>query len=298
MFGLLTPNRGSRSGSLLARSMGIPKLSGKRLEGLVPSKEHVVINWGNSDPPAKVLECTVINDPTAVRKAVNKLNAFQAFSDFGVMAPAFTRDMRTARSWVSAGHKVVARHNLAGSGGDGIQILSSVEDFPCEAPLYVLYIPKKSEWRFHIFHDEVFDFQRKMRRRDIPDDKVNWQIRNHANGFIFGRDQGDDPVAWGQLKQVAQRAVKALGLDFGAVDIIYNEKQKRAYALEVNTAPGLEGATVDSYCQVFSDYFEGIREGKNQKQKSSFNQLASSNDVDFEMVLKNFARFGLKMPNG
>jgi D-alanine-D-alanine ligase-like ATP-grasp enzyme len=38
-------------------------------------------------------------------------------------------------------------------------------------------------------------------------------------------------------------------LDFGAVDVIYNRAQDKAYVLEVNTAPGLEGSTLDNYVE-------------------------------------------------
>ncbi|MNN94301.1 hypothetical protein D3C81_2129010 [compost metagenome] len=78
---------------------------------------------------------------------------------------------------------------------------------------------------------------------------MNWKVRNLANGFIFAR--GED--ALGNVpKDVLDQAVKAvasLGLDFGAADVIYNDRQKKAYVLEVNTAPGLSGSTLDGYTQ-------------------------------------------------
>ena len=42
-------------------------------------------------------------------------------------------------------------------------------------------------------------------------------------------------------------AIKVLGLDFGAVDIIYNKQEDKWYVLEVNTAPGIYGTTLDKY---------------------------------------------------
>jgi glutathione synthase/RimK-type ligase-like ATP-grasp enzyme len=46
-------------------------------------------------------------------------------------------------------------------------------------------------------------------------------------------------------------AVAALGLDFGGVDVIWNERRQMAYVLEVNTACGLEGQTVNDYAEAF-----------------------------------------------
>jgi glutathione synthase/RimK-type ligase-like ATP-grasp enzyme len=45
----------------------------------------------------------------------------------------------------------------------------------------------------------------------------------------------------------------ALGLDFGAVDIIQDDGGN-FYVLEVNTAPGLEGQTIKSYAEGFNAY--------------------------------------------
>jgi D-alanine-D-alanine ligase-like ATP-grasp enzyme len=43
-------------------------------------------------------------------------------------------------------------------------------------------------------------------------------------------------------------------LDFGAVDVIWNEKEDKYYVLEVNTACGLEGTTLDKYVEQFRRY--------------------------------------------
>jgi D-alanine-D-alanine ligase-like ATP-grasp enzyme len=45
----------------------------------------------------------------------------------------------------------------------------------------------------------------------------------------------------------------ALGLDFGAADVLFNARRNQAYVLEVNTAPGLEGQTVNDYAEAFKE---------------------------------------------
>jgi glutathione synthase/RimK-type ligase-like ATP-grasp enzyme len=52
--------------------------------------------------------------------------------------------------------------------------------------------------------------------------------------------------------EAAINACKALGLDFGAVDLIQDIKGNY-YVLEINTAPGLEGATVANYAAAFTE---------------------------------------------
>ena len=90
--------------------------------------------------------------------------------------------------------------------------------------------------------------QRKARRLDVPDEEVNWKVRNHDNGFIFQIEDFDLPE---DCEKQAIAAVEALDLDFGAVDVVYNGKEQKAYVLEVNSAPGLSGTTLDKYVEVF-----------------------------------------------
>jgi len=143
---------------------------------------------------------------------------------------------------------VVCRTILNGHSGAGIVIATNEEEL-VDAPLYVEYIPKKEEYRVHIFKGEVLHCQRKARKLEHPADKVNWQIRNHANGFIFEIKEPEDVPE--MCIEQALLAVQAVGLDFGAVDVIWNEKQQKAYVLEINTAPGLEGSTLDKYVEAF-----------------------------------------------
>ena len=137
--------------------------------------------------------------------------------------------------------KVVARTTLYGHSGKGIVIGEHTEIV--EAPLYVEYIPKVAEYRVIVVGGEVIDFKKK-KKRNTPDgeDTINHNehVWNHSGGYIFARNNFTVPIGCGQL---GVDAVNALGLDFGAVDVIEDEEGK-LYVLEVNTAMGLEGSTL------------------------------------------------------
>jgi hypothetical protein len=98
------------------------------------------------------------------------------------------------------------------------------------------YLIKKREYRVHSFRGEVIRVQHKRRKRGIEQDGA---IRSLANGWVFCKVHQDDWCTLPEgLLDLGNRAVSALGLDFGAADII-QDKHGKLYVLEVNTAPGL-----------------------------------------------------------
>lgn len=170
--------------------------------------------------------------------------------------PEYSTDRMQAQHWLQQGHTVVERHILNGNSGAGIRLVEPGDDEGVrKCPLYVKYVPKKQEYRIHVCGGQAVDIQRKARRKDVEDDAINWKIRNHDNGFIFARNE--DGVVPPDVIVQSVKAVNLLGLAFGAVDVIFNEKEQKAYVLEVNTAPGLSGATLEGYLGRFKDYLDG-----------------------------------------
>ena len=63
---------------------------------------------------------------------------------------------------------------------------------------------------------------------------------NCDNGYVFAREGIHKPDT---IDVLSVQAIEALGLTYGAVDII-EDKQGNLYVLEINTAFGLEGTTI------------------------------------------------------
>jgi hypothetical protein len=231
---------GSRSASALAAALGgrVLKRAGSTFH---VRAGDVIVNWGDTDPPPFV----TLNRGN-VRTASNKLLFFQRMRDAGLddLIPPFWTD---ADQIPDDRFPIVCRTVLAGHSGEGIVIANTRGEL-VRAPLFVRYMPKKEEYRVHGSPTEVIAVQRKARRLDTPDADVNWRVRNHDNGFVFAREGFVTPR---DVVAAAQRCLGASGLDFGAVDVIWNEKSERAYVLEINTAPGLEGQTVEDYARFF-----------------------------------------------
>lgn len=241
--------QGSRSAKALSEALGgrVLKLEGSKWKPN-PARRNLVINWGSSTFPVDKYP-QYVNHPDAIKKASNKLLSLNAFWEAEISSPKFSEDKNDALIWLANDRKVVCRTVLNGHSGAGIVLASSKEEL-VDAPLYTEYIPKQEEFRVHVMKGEAFFVQRKARNLDVPDENVNWQVRNHDNGFIFAHK---DVEIEEEAKELAVNAVNALGLDFGAVDLIQN--RKGFYVLEVNTACGLEGTTLEKYVEAFTEAF-------------------------------------------
>src|SRR5690606_38917740 len=99
----------------------------------------------------------------------NKLKSFELFKEKGVSIPPFW----TKKEDIEYEGSIVARTILNGHSGVGIHICDDL-DALVAAPLYVGYIPKKHEYRYHVFNGKVIDVQRKARNKEVADEDVNW----------------------------------------------------------------------------------------------------------------------------
>jgi hypothetical protein len=98
----------------------------------------------------------------------------------------------------------------------------------------------------------------KRKRQEIDNDNVNYQIRNADNGWVYCRGGVNPPR---DVLSASRRAVSALGLDFGAVDVGWNQHHESAAVYEVNTAPGLEGTTLDKYYEAIANRLPMLSRG-------------------------------------
>ena len=244
---------GSKAVKALARALGIRQIKRERSR-FRGSLRKTVINWGCVELPKEAILCQVLNHPGAVHSATNKLSFFVTMQDAELndLIPPWTADKRVAQKWVEDEKVVVCRTVLAGHSGEGIVIAERAEDV-VDAPLYTLYIPKQDEYRVHIVAGKVVDVARKARRNDQDD--PNWKVRVWQNGFVFVRENCNPPNS---VLNVAIDSFRATELDFGAVDVIYNAKHDRSYVLEINTAPGLEGQTIQTYVNALKEMYDEV----------------------------------------
>jgi len=243
---------GSASAKSLADGLDAKRV---RVDGqYVPYRNHVVINWGSGKEPEWLHRNTTqyryLNRHEEVLRVGNKLLCFKDLQRWGVSIPRFTESKEEASSW---GVPIVIRHKLRGHSGDGAVYTEDVANLP-DAPLYVEYKKKVREFRVHVFRERVIDVQEKKKRREVGNDEVDYKIRNKYTGWVYCRDIDAPPPS---ISDDSILAVSCCGLDFGAVDVIWNNHEQKSYILEINTAPGLEGQTLTNYVEAFKQYAVG-----------------------------------------
>ena len=222
----------------------------------IDGSKNFTINWGcSSFKHQHLVSNYVYNVPTAVAAAINKVTALSLLHNAGVPSVECTTNKTDALAWLKdeedSCELVMGRTRTSGTRGDGILLLDKdnwilahkkVGESGNPFKFYTKYFKKTAEYRVHVFLDKVILVQHKKRSKAA--EKVDYRIRNHERGWVYCVNDLDYP---NEILGVAVDAVAALGLDFGAVDVIFN-KVLGTKVLEVNTAPGLQGeTTVEAY---------------------------------------------------
>lgn len=205
-----------------------------------PTVGDKVINWGSSAEARFPID---VNAPWGCYYSTSKVRTFKLLDAAKVPCPDWTDDYEKAILW--KGPVFERKDGL--KGGKGIAIRDNGNEVGV-ADFYTKAIDVAHEYRVHVMDGTIIDFVRKGRRNGEQADGNAALIRNHDNGWIFLR--GGVEIS-DETADCARRAVKALRLDFGAVDIA-TDKAGNPFVLEVNTAPGLEGTTLKKYIEAFA----------------------------------------------
>lgn len=128
--------------------------------------------------------------------------------------------------------------------GRGLWICSEAQDIeralqgnPSKpaATHFMEYIEAPHEYRAHIFQGKSIRISEKLFNED---------------GYTTIKPTGEIK----HVRKAAKQALEAVGLDFGAVDVLANENE--CWVLEVNAAPGLGGTLPQLYAETFREWME------------------------------------------
>lgn len=286
---LIYCDRASSSARTLARALGCRRwyedsTPGKKTAPVVP----VIINWGASDAPnwirreywpwPNAVKFHMLNGVDGVSRAINKLRTLETLKQANVPCLDFTTELgETTAQWIAEDGKYIARRTLSGSSGNGLVVVTGTPDNAApRAPLYTRYYPKTHEFRVHVWKGQVIDFTQKRLSEQFRAEGRREIVRSHDNGWNFAHniDPGLDPQGITAVKEAGIAAVRALGLDFGAADVLavagrptrHANGRRRILHLrvcEVNTGPGLENsATIQAYTDAIDEHYQSIKNRK------------------------------------
>lgn len=258
----------------LAEALGC-RLAKHKAERKLPSRRPLINLGCSTDHPVMSRvqdQLMIINNPAQVRIAQSKQATLQVLGH-QIAVPFISENSDRSHlatlveCVVEKGQSFVARTHDRGSSGSGIVMVTpdNIRDGIPRAAAYTQAIDKRREYRVHIGFSsdgaaKIIDVTRKIRRPDVDDTNRPF-IWNHDNDFIFVRNGVNAQTVPPRVITKARAAVRALGLQFGAVDVIVPRGGKitdaPAYVLEVNTSPGMEGTTLDRYAEFFNHLLSG-----------------------------------------
>jgi hypothetical protein len=244
----------STSGKALSRHFKTKRIYPNN--NYVPRNGDVVVNWGfrgNSQVIQRNdIDFTVLNPPENVEVASNKIKALTKLSNEGLNTLIFFTSKEDASSYLEENENslIYCRTIVNGKAGQGI-ILARTKEELVDSPLYTVYFKNDREFRVHIFNNEIIDFaeKKKMSSRrklvmNIEESEDSKYIRNLKKAWSFCRNGITLPE---KIKDECIKAISCLGLNFAAVDIVYNTEFDTVSILELNTAPGMKRGTTTHF---------------------------------------------------
>lgn len=205
-----------------------------------------LIRWGTRSGAGYRPAEGVINSQSALRNNADKLDSLRQLDNAGLPVPRYTTD----RDEISEtfGYPALGRAE-SHTRGEDINLIMQWRDAYLTSgnDYFVEYIPTDFEYRMHVVDGEVIKIHEKRLRSEADNHPF---IRNHETGWVFVEPRDEPPS-----EQLAIDAVGALGMDFGAVDMIRSEDGE-PYILEVNSAPSLEESNLERYGDALAETVE------------------------------------------
>ena len=110
------------------------------------------------------------------------------------------------------------------------------------------------EYRLHVTEEGCFYTCRKMMKLDTPEED-KW-FRNDANctWFVESNPKFDKPINWDEIVEDCVKALKSVGLDFGAIDLRVQSAKGTEnpdyIVVEINSAPSFGEVTREKYFEM------------------------------------------------
>lgn len=217
------------------------------------AREDFLIRWGSSlrvpRRPARLL-----NSRSGVSAAADKLTSLETLRENFINVPTIYPIEHDIPLPLQEFPLLARRINH--TQGRDIQLVMQRQDIELArqrgAEFLSKYIPVSREFRVHSFEGETIKISEKV--LTSPEECTVPYIRNFENGYTFRNVQNLPGAIRDQVTRSSHAAVEALGLDFGAVDVVLGD-DNQVTILEVNTGPSLRSDTsIEVYVNRFAEF--------------------------------------------
>lgn len=200
----------------------------------------------------------VLNSAESILRNTNKLNSLYLFRKAGLNISKIWTDKHSIDIFPVLGRD--KNH----TGGKDIVIIegSSLKKYNDYSKIpnkdfYVEFLRSKTEYRVHVFNEEVIRVTKKV-------------FRGHDKDGAYVEEKGvikNDTFGWGHshieldevsddIKDASIKATKAIGLNFAAIDLLVGSSDGKPYILEANSSPRLNTIGLEIYVDKISELFK------------------------------------------
>jgi hypothetical protein len=205
-----------------------------------------LINWGCAGGLGGAINGNI-------RNGWDKYKARQLFAEHEVPAPTLF-DAVTAKNYIAYGlgaDRVIIARTRRHSRRSGYFKCRTPQDIGNAvrhgAVQFMAYIDAPREYRVHIINGKSYSLVEKQFLNDEHIDYTTVRADRERHGREIRK-----------VREAAKQAVAAVGMDFGAVDVLV-DNDGNPYVLEVNAAPGIGGTTGEVYAKAFiREYVESV----------------------------------------
>lgn len=224
---------GCKTAKALSKVIGCPAKY-----GLPKVKKVFVVSYGKVLPQAH-LNSKIIP---------NKKKAIEILAEKGIDVPKII-NKQEINNYPAEEFPVLGRKLYHTKGKDVIFIKTKEELNNLDTTnidYYIKYIPKWAEYRVHVLDGEAKVVAVKV--HDNKEEAKKNPVWNVDSGWKQWTYNGEHEQT---LKELGEKAIRILGYDFGAIDVI--RRDRKFYVLEVNSAPALIPERQDLYALYFKE---------------------------------------------
>ena len=242
---------------------------------LLEVPKRTIYRMGSETPLEEITRRTdylEINTPEGCKTSGDKILMKQKFieneiptAEYAIITPNIGVDAFKERlhQLLPEWKRMIIKHKHS-SKGNGIYFIESIEALDewlarnnPQNFIFEKYYTYSKEYRLHVDDTEgCFYTCRKMLKNDAD---VRWhRHENNSVWILEDNELFDKPNNWDNIVQDCMKAIKAVGLNIGAVDVkVQTHKENPKYIiLETNSAPALGEVGIEKYKEALINYIK------------------------------------------